>query len=136
MQNGQSCAFGGGLLRPGCGREAVTDCVYCARPFCHEHGERGEHYMDVCAGKRCREKLRDARAHEEWRARVAASNRVSVCADEGCGSRLGHECSRCRMLFCAIHVREQRVKDTRRQPAIEVVALVCAHCSERRKIWG
>ena len=136
VQKDRSCAFGGSFLRRGCGREAVTDCVYCARPFCEAHGERADHYMDVCAGKRCQQKLRDVSAHEEWKARVESSNLVSVCAEESCESRVAHQCSRCHVLFCELHVKERRVKDTQRQPAIEVVAAVCAHCYERRKIWG
>ena len=136
MLTDQTCAYGNGFLRRGCGRQAVTDCVYCARPFCEGHGKRADDYMDVCARKRCREKLQDMRAHKEWRERVEVSNRISVCANEECGARLRHECSRCRLLFCEEHVKEQRVKDNSQQPAPEVLALICAHCSGRRKIWG
>lgn len=132
----EKCTFGGGFLRSGCGAPAVTDCVYCARPFCQQHGERGEQFMDVCARKRCRDKRRDLEAHNEWKARVEQSNQVSVCADETCQARMRHLCSRCKLLFCHEHVREMRVRDTSRQPPIEVHALVCAHCAERRKIWG
>lgn len=129
------CTYGGGFLRRGCGREAVTDCVYCGRPFCGEHGERGDQYMDVCARKHCRRKREDLDAHTVWRARVETANRVSVCADETCEARMRHACSRCTLLFCAEHVREMRVRDTTRQPAVEVKGLVCAHCADRRKIW-
>ena len=135
MRTDQTCGFGARFMRRGCGRQAVSDCVYCARAFCAEHGERGEHYMDVCSRKRCREKLRDLRAHEEWRARVEGSNRISVCAFESCDSRLRHQCSRCQMLFCAEHVKEQRIRDNSQQPSIEVLALICRHCAERRKTW-
>ena len=129
------CTFGGGFLRSGCGRRAVTDCVYCTRPFCQEHGERGEQYMDVCARKRCQDKRRDLEAHDEWKARVEHANRVSVCASEDCNARLRHQCSRCGLLFCEEHVSVMRVRDTSRPPATEVQALVCAHCAERRKVW-
>jgi hypothetical protein len=123
------------MLRRGCGRQAITDCVYCARPFCEEHGERGDQYMDVCVRRHCQEKLRDVRAHEQWKRRVEVSNAVSVCADEECNSRLRHQCSRCRLLFCEAHVEERRVRDFRARPAIDVLALVCAHCHGRRKLW-
>ena len=137
----ENCTFDGALLRSGCGRPAVTDCVYCARPFCQEHGERGERgergeqYMDVCSRKRCRAKLLDLRAHDEWKARAGHANRVSVCAREDCEVRLRHECSRCRLLFCEDHVREMRVRDTSRQPAVQFRALVCKHCAQRHKLW-
>ncbi len=129
------CTYGGGLLRRGCGQAAVTDCVYCARPFCEEHGQRGAQYMDVCSRTRCQRKREDLDAHTEWRARMELSNRVSVCADERCDSRMRHECSRCRLLFCADHVREMRGRDSSRQRPAGIKALVCAHCGERRKIW-
>ncbi len=122
-------------MRRGCYREAVSDCVYCARPFCAEHGERGEDYTDVCARKRCRKKLLDLRAHSQWRGRVSGSNRVSVCATEDCAERMRHQCSRCRLLFCREHVRDREIGDHSVQPAAKVLALVCIHCSERRKIW-
>ena len=131
----QQCTYGGGFLRRGCGRAAVTDCVYCARPFCDEHGERLADYMDVCARKRCQRKRQDLDAHNEWKARVEPANRVSVCADESCDTRMRHQCSRCRLMFCADHVREMRVRDTTRNPPADVKAAVCAHCAQRRKIW-
>ncbi|MDA1062416.1 MAG: hypothetical protein O2895_05875 [Chloroflexi bacterium] len=131
----ENCTFGGGFLRSGCGREAVTDCVYCGRPFCAEHGERAAQYMDVCARKGCHNKLRDLEAHDAWKARVADANRVSVCAQEDCSARLHHQCSRCHLLFCGEHVREMRVRDTTRMPAMEVRGLVCEHCAQRRKLW-
>lgn len=136
MTTRQRCTYGGGFLRRGCGRAAVTDCVYCARPFCLEHGERAAQFMDVCARKNCQRKKVDLDEHTEWKARVELANRVSVCADETCEERMRHECSRCRLFFCAEHVREMRVRDTSRHPPVEVKGLVCPHCAERRKIWG
>ena len=134
-QTSAACAFGSGFLRRGCGRPAVSDCVYCARPFCDGHGERGEEYHDVCARARCRGKLRDLRAHAEWRDRAAGSNRAGVCAIGDCGERMRHQCSRCRLLCCAGHVRERTVRDRSRGPAAGAPALVCAHCAERLRLW-
>ena len=68
----------------------------------------------------------------EWSPRTA----VSVCADERCDLRMRHECSRCRLLFCADHVRAMRGRDSSRQRPAAVKALVCAHCAKRRKIWN
>ena len=107
----QGCKFGSSFLRRGCGRRAVSDCVYCARPFCEQHGERGEDYMHVCAGRRCRAKLEDLREQTQWRARVAASNGRNECALEGCRERMRHQCSRCRLLFCREHVRPPDIRD-------------------------
>ena len=131
----QICEFGSGFLRRGCRRDAITDCVYCARPFCEEHGERAEDYMDVCAGKRCQDKLHDVRAHGEWRRRMSEANRVSVCALDGCVERMRHQCSRCRLLFCPEHIREREVADHKIQPPAKVLAAVCTHCHERRRLW-
>ena len=130
-----ACGYGSGFLRRGCGRPADGECVYCARPFCGGHGERGEDYMEVCARARCRGKLRDLRAHEQWRVRGAGANRSAVCAIEGCAERMRHQCSRCRLLCCAEHLRARTVRDRSRQPAAEVPALVCAHCAERLGLW-
>lgn len=131
----QSCEFGSGFLRRGCGRDAVTDCVYCGRPFCEQHGERAEDYMDVCAARRCSEKLRDVRAHAQWRQRMSDSNRVSVCASEHCAERMHNQCSRCRLVFCPDHVREREVSDHSTQPPTKVLAIVCDHCVARRRLW-
>lgn len=136
MASAPACRFGSGLLRRGCGREAITDCVYCTEPFCEAHGERAEDYLDVCARKRCREKLLDLRAHSHWRQSAAASNRLSVCAIEECAERMRHQCSRCRLLFCADHVRDREVSDHSVRPARKVLALVCAHCADRTRLWA
>ena len=135
MTTSRRCTFGGGFLRRGCGQAAVTDCVYCARPFCEEHGERLPQYMDVCARKNCQRKREDLDAHTEWRERVESSNRMSVCAEETCDARMRHGCSRCTLLFCADHVREMRVRDPMQQGPSNIKSLVCTHCAERRKIW-
>ena len=77
------CKFGSSFRRRGCGREAVSECVYCTRPFCEKHGERGEDYTHVCAGRRCREKLANLRKQTEWRARVAGSNQAKRVRHRG-----------------------------------------------------
>ena len=152
------CKFGSSFRRRGCGREAVSECVYCTRPFCEKHGERGEDYTHVCAGRRCREKLANLRKQTEWRARVAGSNRRNECAIEGCPERMRHQCSRCRLLFCQEHVRSPDIRDrsfgstvdrilraravlTAAQvpggrpelllPAAGGPDLICAHCAKR-----
>ncbi|MYI83576.1 MAG: hypothetical protein F4056_09985 [Chloroflexi bacterium] len=154
----QGCKFGSSFLRRGCGRRAVSECVYCTRPFCDAHGERGEDYMHVCAGRRCRARFEDLREQTEWRARVAASNTRNECAIEGCQERMGPGCSRCRLQFCQDHVRPPDIRDRslastfdkiiqgralltvaslpagrpeKLLPAVGGPDLICAHCAER-----
>ena len=154
----QGCKFGSSFLRRGCGRRAVSECVYCTRPFCDAHGERGEDYMHVCAGRRCRARFEDLREQTEWRARVAASNTRNECAIEGCQERMGPGCARCRLQFCQDHVRPPDIRDRslastfdkiiqgralltvaslpagrpeKLLPAVGGPDLICAHCAER-----
>ena len=154
----RSCRYGSSFLRRGCGREAVSECVYCTRPFCDRHGERGEDYTHVCAGRRCREKLANLREQTKWRARVAKSNERNQCAIEGCFERMGPGCSRCRLLFCQKHVRTPDIRDRSIGSTVDRIfrgralltagqapggrpelllpsaggpSLICAHCAKR-----
>lgn len=111
MARGQKCKFRSGFLRRGCGRDAVTDCVYCTSPFCEKHGERGPDYTDVCARKLCSEKLRDLREHTEWRDGAAQSNKRDECAGEECAAAMGQQCALCRLHFCTSHVRPPNYQD-------------------------
>lgn len=155
-----ACAYGAGLLRSGCGRPAVTDCVYCARPFCELHGERGEDYADVCRRPRCRRKAADLEAHREWRGQRAHANRARRCAGDDCPAPARYECARCRLLFCENHLRAQGERgpglldrmaagrwlagalvrsdrDPREVlPQSRATGPVCAHCAGRRRVWG
>ena len=129
-----TCSHGGGLLRRGCGREAVGSCVYCGRMFCAAHGRRGADYADTCSRRPCRAKLRDVEAHVKWKQQVGQSNRVAVCAREQCSERMRHRCSRCHLMFCEEHVRLVRAptgRSTRRMAR----TLICGHCFDRRRLW-
>jgi hypothetical protein len=131
----EACTYPLGFLRRGCGREAVTACVYCGEPFCADHGIRGPDYQDVCKRSACSAKFEDLQQHLAWRAQVSNANRVSICAEPECAERMRHACSQCRLLFCDLHIGEHDVKDTRVMPARKMRTLVCAHCLARRKIW-
>ena len=135
MPRGELCEFGGGLFRTACGREAVSECVYCGRPFCEWHGERGPDFADVCSRRACRAKQRDLAEHLAWRERSRAANATAVCAQEQCQERMRHECSQCRLQFCAEHVSEASVVSRRTEPPRRVLAVVCSHCLQRRKLW-
>lgn len=131
-----SCEHGGGLLRRTCGRAARAECVYCGRPFCETHGVQGPDYTNVCDRKNCVIKLQDVESHLQWKQHVHNANRTSICAHEGCEDRVHHVCSRCRLLFCEAHVREQmEVIRTKRPPRRELT-VICFHCRDRRKLWG
>ena len=130
-----TCSVTLGLLRGRCDRVAAADCVYCGRPFCAHHGKRGPDYTDTCSRKTCRAKGRDLQEHLEWRERVGESNRMSVCALEDCESRMRHQCSRCRLVFCEEHVKEFRVVVQSGAPNRSTRAVVCEHCRSRRKLW-
>lgn len=131
----EACAHGGGLFRSRCGARAIGACVYCGRAFCGAHGERGPEFADVCGRKRCQTKQLDVDAHQEWRRGAARANRTSVCADERCASRMRHECSRCRLMFCDDHVQERHITDRTQDPPARVIAVICDHCAGRRKLW-
>jgi hypothetical protein len=132
----EPCDFGGGLFRGTCGQPATAQCVYCGHPFCDRHGEHGPDYTDACHRKRCAAKLRDVIAHQEWKERVRHANSVSVCAHEDCGNRMNHQCSRCRLQFCAEHVSQVTLVYNEVQPPRKDLALACMHCKDRRKIWS
>lgn len=131
-----TCTHGGGFLRHSCGLAAAGQCVYCGEPFCADHGTRGEDYIEVCARRTCRAKFDDVQAHQTWRARSAHANRTSVCADPTCSERMQHRCQRCQLMFCAEHLRDQRILDRSFDPPRRVPVLLCAHCIARRSLWG
>jgi hypothetical protein len=131
-----TCAHSEGLFRGSCGRAAVGECVYCGKPFCERHGEEGADYTFVCDRKTCRAKFEDVQAHQQWKRRVYESNRISICAHEGCEERMRHICSRCRLLFCTEHVSEHAiVTQSALGPPRKEMAVICVHCRERRKLW-
>ncbi len=131
----ESCRVGVGLFRNTCGRDAVSTCVYCGRPFCDRHGELGDDHSHVCSRKICRRKRRDVLQHLQWKQAVYESNKVSVCGRDGCGERMRHTCSKCRLLFCNEHVTAVRaVRGASSRDGI-VPGMVCEHCRDRSKIW-
>lgn len=131
----EQCSYRAGLLRPGCGRDAIALCVYCGAPFCEQHGERHPDYVDVCSRRRCRQKYVDVQAHHEFIEKRRHANRVAVCAHEGCQERMRHRCARCLLEFCVEHVRQQDVSDPADPRRTKTKALVCEHCQARRKLW-
>lgn len=130
-----SCTDGRGFLRRACGRPAVGQCVYCGERFCAEHGVRGEDYIEVCRRRTCQAKLADVREHQAWRELAAVSNRTSVCAHEDCGERMAHRCERCRLMFCAEHLRPRTIVEHAHEGDRQISVMLCAHCMSRRGLW-
>ena len=113
----------------------MEHCVYCGKPFCDRHGEQGADYTSVCDRKTCQAKFRDVADHLMWKTRVYEFNRVSICAQDDCQDRMHHICSRCRLLFCAAHVKEQQVLNTTVRPHRKEIQIICVHCRARRSLW-
>lgn len=130
-----TCTDGRAFLRRACGRPAVGACVYCGEPFCAEHGERGDDYIEVCRRKTCQAKFADVRAHQEWRTRAELWNRTSVCAHEECEERMAHRCQRCRLMFCSEHLRPRTIVERDVDGVRQQTVLLCPHCAARRELW-
>ncbi len=130
-----TCSSGRGFLRRGCGREAVGVCVYCAEPFCTNHGVIHADYYEVCDRRLCLAKYADIEAHHAWVESHADFNRVSMCAEDECQERMQHSCQRCRLRFCDEHLLDRPVTERRLEGVVRVVQLMCPHCAARRTLW-
>lgn len=135
IQVGVRCTFSRGFLRGGCGQDAGGQCVYCGEPFCDDHGLHGEDYLEVCNRPKCLAKLDDVRSHQDWVRRMRAANELRVCANESCRTEMQYQCTRCRLLFCADHLRSMEITERRYDPPRQVAAVLCGHCAARRKLW-
>ena len=135
IQVGLACSFSKGFLRGSCGQQATGQCVYCGEPFCGLHGVLGDDYLEVCNRAKCRAKCDDVESHRAWIERVRGANSVSMCAIEGCQTRMQHECGRCRLTFCNEHLKPMRIVERSKVPPREVTLVLCSHCVARRKLW-
>ena len=132
-----ACAIGGGFLRRACGAEPIGQCVYCGAPFCADHGELHADHYEVCSRTTCRAKFADIRAHREWVLERQGRNASAMCAEDGCSDRMEHLCERCRLRFCHAHVKSGTVIEQRSDPPRRerVAAIMCGHCTARRRLW-
>lgn len=130
-----TCSSGGGFLHRSCGRASVGLCVYCAEPFCADHGTLEADYYQVCQRKTCLAKFADVEAHHRWLEAHQSANRMSMCAEDGCQERMAHSCQRCRLRFCETHLLDRPVTEHRLEGRVRVVQLMCPHCAERRALW-
>lgn len=116
-----------------CGRPGIAVCQYCERSFYSEHGDRLEADQEICHTKDCVRKKEDVIQHFAYQAVVGERNATQRCGQERYDIQPEGECSKCRGLFCASHVKEQdvvmRVGTTTR-------GSICAHCNKRRKLWA
>ena len=130
-----TCSSGGGFLRRACGRDAVGVCVYCAEPFCSDHGRVHPEYYEVCQRKDCLTKFADVGAHHRWLDTHRWANSTSMCAEDECQERMQHSCQRCRLRFCDTHLIDKAVTEFRLEGRVRTVQLMCPHCAERRVLW-
>ena len=116
-----------------CGKPGVAVCQYCGRSFCGDHGDRLPGQQEICHTKVCERKREDLIQHAAYQTAVSERNSTQRCGQEPCDVPLQYECSKCRGLFCAGHLRE-RVVETPDGSTIR--GSLCAHCNKRRKLWS
>jgi hypothetical protein len=114
----------------------VGTCQYCGRAFCAGHGERENDGQEVCARKRCRQKKADVALHLEYKARVARRNAAGLCGQEGCETRYGGQCSKCKGFFCMAHVAPREETVRKGLATVSRMAAMCDHCWRRRPLWS
>lgn len=129
------CSSGGGFLRRSCGRGAIGICVYCAEPFCGDHGTVHPDYYEVCNRKTCLMKFADVAAHLRWLEAHRSANDLSTCAQDNCEERMQHSCQRCRLRFCDQHLVDKTVTEHGMDGPTQAVQLLCPHCAARRVLW-
>jgi hypothetical protein len=124
------CQYGSLLRR--CKNDATASCQYCGQNFCANHGVFLEDHQEICLREPCQAKRFDLEKHLVWKSAAMQRNAVSVCGIETCESEPVAQCSKCRAIFCMLHIheREERMRDGRTKGAA-----VCDHCWERRVIW-
>lgn len=115
-----------------CGRQAISQCVFCGQAFCDAHGRRGVDGLDVCQRSRCVSKVSDLDSHRQYLEVVDAQNRVGLCGLSGCEDRYSASCSSCQRFYCPEHVLPR--EDVAAISGERYIA-ACDHCWERRKLW-
>lgn len=126
---------GGFLRKRTCGVTASGQCVYCAEPFCREHGFHGEEYYEVCNRPHCRAKYEDLSHHRNWVARHLHDNLAGRCAADDCEEAPEIACQRCHLRFCHPHLHPRTVREGDLDRVVTVQLMLCPHCSERRRLW-
>lgn len=119
-----------------CRTIGVAVCQYCGRAFCAAHGVRLEDGQEICARKRCQEKRSDLVRHLAYKEEVARRNLGGFCGVDGCQSRYGGQCSKCRGLFCLHHLHERQEIVRKGYTTFARPASMCDHCWRRRPLWS
>lgn len=127
------CALGGRLRR--CRRPSRDTCQYCARPICEHHAYVLEGYDAVCVRPACTAKHDDLPGHHEYVRGVRLRNRDGSCGFDGCSHSPSFDCSKCGGRFCLQHLSDELYPSASPNQDAEM-AIVCAHCWERRTIWS
>lgn len=125
----------GSLFRR-CKAQGVAICQYCGRTFCANHGVFLDDHQEICLRPVCQAKRFDLEKHLVWKAQAYQRNSLALCGIEGCDQEPWGQCSRCRAVFCIMHIqdREQTVQEG--QAKIVKRAAICDHCWRRLPIWS
>ena len=127
------CVLGGRIRR--CPHPPRETCQYFSRPFCKEHAYVLEGYDAVCARPHCAAKHDDLPGHQDHVRGVRLRNHDGLCGFEGCEFPHNFDCDKCGGRFCLPHLSDELYPSVgSHQPA--EMAVVCAHCWERRTIWS
>ena len=129
----ERCALGRRWRR--CARPPADTCQYCARPFCREHAYFLEGYDAVCARPACAAKHDDLPGHHDYVRGVRRRNHGGLCGFEACAHPHAFDCGKCGGRFCLAHLSDERYPSPGALEPAEMV-IVCAHCWQRRVIWG
>jgi hypothetical protein len=119
-----------------CRQPAIETCQYCGRPFCGEHAHYVEGTNAVCSRTKCIRKHEDLVVHEAYKLAVTRRNMLDLCGEPECHGDPVLTCSLCEGRFCEEHLRVRKWGFRDAQASYERMVSICAHCWERRKIWG
>ncbi len=129
----ERCELGGRFRR--CSNPPADTCQYCGRSICRDHAYFLEGYDAVCKRPVCTAKHDELPSHQEYVRGVLLRNREGLCGLDGCTRPLSYDCSKCRGRFCLGHLSDELYPAANSNEGPQM-AVVCAHCWERRKIWG
>ena len=128
-----TCEIGSFLRR--CKAQGVATCQYCGRTFCPEHGMFLEENQEICLREPCQAKRVDLEKHLVWKARAIQRSVAGHCGIDGCIEAPSGQCSKCRALFCTVHISERDQTTREGRTSVTKRVAMCEHCWQRRTIW-
>ena len=103
--------------------------------MCEEHAYVLEGYDAVCVRRACTAKHDDLPGHHEYVRGVRLRNRDGFCGFESCSYSPSFDCSKCGGRFCLRCLSDELYPSAHPGQDAEM-AIVCAHCWDRRTIWS